>query len=222
LRFRSGMRSADCHAGQEEAVRASSEATGQLVRAPSATASGKEGVTPVNEDVKAASRQPLQEQTPGKPTSRQINELNVHVVDVARPFEAHGSIASAIDVAKPGDRIVVRPGIYNEGLLIDKPLEIIGQDGQGPVIIRALGKDAVLFQSNLGRISNLTLRQIGGGGWYGIDIAQGRLVVEACEISSESHACIAIHNDADPLLRGNRIHDGKQCGVSYMRTGAGL
>jgi hypothetical protein len=32
--------------------------------------------------------------------------------------------------ARPGDRILVRPGLYQEGLMIDKPLEIIGE---GPV-----------------------------------------------------------------------------------------
>jgi hypothetical protein len=118
-------------------------------------------------------------------------------VDIARPFEAYGDITSAIDAASPGDRILERPGIYNEGIVIDKPLEIIGQDGAGPVIIRAFAKDAVLFNSNLGRISNLTLRQTGGGEWYGVDIAQRRLVVEACDISSESHACVG-----NPQWRG--------------------
>jgi len=39
----------------------------------------------------------------------------------------HVTITEAIEAADPGDRILVRPGTYHEGLVIDKPgLEIIG------------------------------------------------------------------------------------------------
>ena len=36
------------------------------------------------------------------------------------------TITEAIKAANPGDRILIRPGLYLEGLVIDKPLEIIG------------------------------------------------------------------------------------------------
>ena len=50
---------------------------------------------------------------------------------------------------------------------------------------RAGVPDAIRFKANIGRISNLTLRQVGGEGiWYGIDITQGRLELEGCDISS--------------------------------------
>ena len=39
----------------------------------------------------------------------------------------HITIAEAIQAANPGDRILVRPGLYQEGLVLDKPLEIIGE-----------------------------------------------------------------------------------------------
>ena len=71
----------------------------------------------------------------------------------------------------------------------------------------------VVFRANISRIANLTLRQAGGEGtWYGVDIGQGRLELEGCDITSHSGACVAIHGGADPRLRRNTIHDGKQCG----------
>ena len=67
------------------------------------------------------------------------------------------------------------------------------------------------FHASIGRVANLTLRQVGGeGDWYAVDITQGRLDLEGCDISSQSSACVAIRDGADPRLRRNQIHDGKQ------------
>jgi F-box protein 11 len=132
------------------------------------------------------------------------------------------TITEAVKAARPGTRIIVRPGLYEEGLVIDKPLEIIGDGEVGEVVIRAVDKNVVLFKTNMGRISNLKLRQEGGGKWFGVDITQGRLELDGCDISSQSSACVAIHGGADPRLRRNRIHDGKESGVYVYENGQGL
>jgi F-box protein 11 len=49
-----------------------------------------------------------------------------HVVDANRDSDGFTTVGAAIRAANPGDRIFVRPGRYEESLLIDKPLEIIG------------------------------------------------------------------------------------------------
>lgn len=135
----------------------------------------------------------------------------------------HVTITEAIEAAKPGDRILVRPGFYQEGLVIDKPLEIVGDGEPGEVVIQAIGKDMILFRAMMGRIVNLTLRQIGGeGDWNGVHIAQGRLDLEDCDITSQDAACVSIRDGADPRLRRNRIHDGKQGGVFIYKNGQGM
>jgi F-box protein 11 len=131
------------------------------------------------------------------------------------------TISEAIAKAKRGDRILVRPGLYQEGLVIDKPLEIVGDGERNEIEIRATGKNALLFKTTNGRAANLTLRQMGGGTWYGVDISQGRLNLEDCDISSQSLACVAIHDFADPRLRRNKIHDGKAGGVYVYENGQG-
>ena len=132
----------------------------------------------------------------------------------------HTTITEAIKAANPGDRILVRPGLYKEGLVMDKPVEIIGDGDMSEVIIEATG-NTLLFNTTMGRVSNLTMRQTGGGEYFGVDIAQGRLELEGCDITSEGHACIGIHGGADPRLRRNRIHDGKQSGVFIYENGQG-
>ena len=133
----------------------------------------------------------------------------------------HTTISAAIEAAKPGTRILVCPGLYTEGIVIDKPLEIIGDGRREDIILRVKGKDVILFQTTMGRVANLTLRQNGDGKWFGVDIAQGRLDLEDCDISSRSLACVAIHDGADPRLKRNHIHDGKQGGVYVYTNGLG-
>jgi parallel beta-helix repeat protein len=131
------------------------------------------------------------------------------------------TISEAIEKSDPGTKIIVQPGFYQEGLVINKPLEIIGEGEPGEVVVQASGKHVILFQTTMGRVTNLTLRQMGGGNWYAVDIAQGRLELEDCDITSQSLTCVAIHNGADPRLRRNRIHDGKGGGVYIYENGLG-
>jgi F-box protein 11 len=150
-------------------------------------------------------------------------EPPIRVVDRMHRAD-HATITEAIEAADPGDRILVRPGRYPEGIVIDKPgLEIIGDGDPGEIVVHATGKNALLFQTTMGKVTNLTLLQTGGGrNWYGVDIAQGRLELEECNIISQSDACVVIHGGADPLLRRNHIHDGKKSGVFVYDNGQGV
>ena len=131
-------------------------------------------------------------------------------------------MSAAIEAAKPGDRILVRPGLYEEALVVDKPLEILGDGPVSDIEIRTRDSYALVFRAGIGRVANLTLRQAGGEGtWFGVDIRQGRLDLEGCDISSQSSACVAIRDGADPRLRRNQIHDGKQSGVIVYDSGLG-
>jgi parallel beta-helix repeat protein len=132
------------------------------------------------------------------------------------------TISQAIKKADPGSRILIRSGIYDEGLILDKPLEIVGDGNLGDVIIRAEGKDAISFKATRGKVVNLVLQQIGGGTFYGVDIQQGLLELEGCDITSNSLPCVGIHGKASPKLRGNKIHDGKQSGILVLKNGQGL
>ncbi len=132
------------------------------------------------------------------------------------------SLREAVSKASPGARILVRPGLYQEGIVMDKPLEIIGDGPVDSIVMEASGSDVILFKTTMGRVANLTLRQRGGGKWYGVDIAQGRLDLEDCDIQSDSLSCVAIHNGAAPQILRNRIHDGSQAGIDVFENGRGL
>jgi parallel beta-helix repeat protein len=132
------------------------------------------------------------------------------------------TITDAIAAAAPGSRILVRSGVYDEALIIDKPLEIIGEGKLGDVIIRGLGKGAIIFKTSRGKLSNFMVRQNDEGQWYAVDIAQGCLELSGCDITSDSEACIAVHGNAYPRIIDNKIHDGKNIGIVVYDNGQGV
>jgi F-box protein 11 len=134
----------------------------------------------------------------------------------------YATVGAAVAAAKAGDRILVRPGSYTEALVVDKPLEIMGDGPLGGIELCARGAEVLVFKANIGLVANLTLRQTGGtGDWYAVNITQGRLDLEDCDISSQSLSCVAISNGADPRLRRNHIHDSGEAGVYVFDDGLG-
>ncbi len=176
----------------------------------------------VHESVAAAG--PQAQGTAGHVARRHVTakpEPPTHVVDAYQRGD-FAMVGEAVRAARPGDRILVRPGLYEEGLVIDKPLEILGDGPVADIVIRARGADAISFRASIGRVANLTLWQAGGKGtWYGVDICQGRLDLDGCDISSKSLACVAIRDGAHPRLHRNTIHDGKESGVMVYDGGLG-
>ncbi|MAQ95971.1 MAG: hypothetical protein CMM84_20890 [Rhodothermaceae bacterium] len=158
---------------------------------------------------------PVFEQT--SPSSR--NEPTTVTVDGMGRGD-YTSLVDAVRAAQAGTRILVRPGLYTGGIVLDKPLEIVGDGPLAEIEVVATGETVLRFETTMGRVSGLTIKQRGGDG-YGVEIAQGRLFLESCDVKSEGLSCVAVHSGADPVVRGNRIHDGKQAGVFVYEDGRG-
>jgi len=133
----------------------------------------------------------VRESTPAEKvqrTSPSKNEPPTLIVDALHRGD-YSSLTDALKAATLGHRILIRPGLYGEGVTIDKAVEIIGDGEPGEVVIEATGKNVLLFRANMGRIVNPTLRQMGGGKWYAVDIGQGRLDLEGAILRARhSHA----------------------------------
>jgi hypothetical protein len=53
------------------------------------------------------------------------------------------TIGAAVDAASPGDRVIVRPGVYSEHVVVSKPIELIGS-GSSMTVIRSFPVNAPL------------------------------------------------------------------------------
>jgi parallel beta-helix repeat protein len=150
-----------------------------------------------------------------------INEPPTHIVHQMHRGD-FASITEAIEAAKPGDRILIRPGHYIEDLVINKPLEIIGDGERDDIVVEAKKEYTISFQASIGRISNLTLRKAGGDENHCVDISQGRLELLECDITCKRFCCIGVYSNADPRIRNNIIHDARYVGIAIYNQGQGV
>ncbi|HTU76136.1 MAG TPA: right-handed parallel beta-helix repeat-containing protein [Trebonia sp.] len=131
------------------------------------------------------------------------------------------TLNAAIRAASSGDRILVRPGEYNETLYVDKQLEIIGDGPLANVEIWGAGDNVLTWAAVAGRVAGLTLRQRPEHVRHAVRIQHGRLLLEDCDISNDNASGVFIIRGADPVLRRNTIHDTVQHGVFCYEGGRG-
>lgn len=127
------------------------------------------------------------------------------------------TISEALMDAPPNATITVHPGIYQEAIVIDKPIKIEGYGQVGEIIVESKDAPCIWMQTSQAQVKGLTLRSIAkqyGNKHFAVDIPQGQLLLENCDITSDSLSCIYIHGaGANATIRQCRIHHGKQCGV---------
>ena len=124
--------------------------------------------------------------------------------------------AEKISQAKPGDRILLPRGFYDETLIIDQPVELVGEGKRSDVVIQCANSSVVTVTGAGARLTNLTIRQQGGQGWHAVDVEGGEVIIDNCEISSESSDCVLIRRDSGVEIRGSIIDRSPGCGVTLL------
>lgn len=138
----------------------------------------------------------------------------------------YASVTAALNAASSGARLLVRRGVYRESVVINKQIEIVGDGARQDIIIESADASCMLMQTNEAQVRGLTLRGLAGtdktnAGFFAVDIPQGRLTIENCDITSASLSCVGIHNElTDPIIRRCSIHAGADSGV-YIFNAAG-
>ena len=138
------------------------------------------------------------------------------------------TISAALRAAQPGDRLLIRPGVYRESLRIDVPVMLLGCPGVGGsagagggVTITSSRNHTVHSTASFARMENITLRQTGSSGRSCLLVSRGRLDVSDCDISSASGLCVEV-TDSAPIVRHSRIHGGAAAGLWFRAAGGGL
>jgi parallel beta-helix repeat protein len=135
------------------------------------------------------------------------------------------TISEAIRNADPGTRILVQPGHYQESIIINKPLKIIGDGSKADILVESTGSNCLLMQANYAEVTGLTLRCRAGlnnQGYFAVDIQQGELSLTDCDITCDSLSCVAIHGStANPVIKNCQIHDSKENGIFVFDNGQG-
>jgi nitrous oxidase accessory protein NosD len=162
--------------------------------------------------------------TSNKPPARAPTDA-ASVVASASGDGDYESITEALANVAAGGRVLVRPGVYEEGIILDKRVNIVGDGPRDEVVVRAAGASCLKSSAEAARVAGLTLRGAAGGGGaasFAVDILRGVLVLEDCDVSSETLSCVAVHGpEAAPLIKRCRIHDGADSGLYFFDGASG-
>jgi parallel beta-helix repeat protein len=136
---------------------------------------------------------------------------------------ATDKISEIISQAAPGSRILVAPGTYRDQIVLDKPIELIAQGPVGEVCIESHTTNCIQAQTEFAIVRGFTIRNRCRAWGYrsnAIDILLGQVVLEDCDISSDSLDCVAIRGaNAHPIIRRCRIHNGGEFGILIYEQG---
>lgn len=135
------------------------------------------------------------------------------------------TLGEAIRSVPPNTVIRVRPGLYNETLVIDRPVEIAGDGPAESIVIETTGCESLIVDAERATLRGLTLQSRAGihqRKHHAVVIRRGEILLEECDIACTSLACVSVQGAAaTPTLRNCHIHDGKTGGILFGEGSGG-
>lgn len=137
----------------------------------------------------------------------------------------YSAISRALAEVSPGTRILVSPGVYRETLIIDKPVEIIGDGNLKDIVVSSDDRPCLMMDADYAIVRGITFRGTGHHGAEEIPSVVagcGQLIMEQCDITCSSSHCILIGSKgAGPVVRRCSIHNSSASGVRVCKNALG-
>jgi parallel beta-helix repeat protein len=151
-------------------------------------------------------------------TTLEAGKRIIHV-----PSDTFKTISEAVVAASAGDCILVRGGKYQEKILLNKPISIIGErvNGLAPCVEWNGEGSTIKITTKGATIKSLDIRCVGKEGPKGrgcVGFSDAHATIENCDISSAGCAmpCNGVGvcgKDSDIVVRGCTIHDCSGAGI---------
>jgi F-box protein 11 len=159
--------------------------------------------------------------TGGASIGRPVTGSGRKTVIVALTGGDYTSISEALQQVPEKTRIMIRPGIYLESLVLAKQVELVGDGPRDQIVLIGQQDSCVRMITNMALVHNLTIRgqaQMRAT----VDILQGQLVMDECTITSETGVCIHIQNpNTRPIVQRCIIRGSSQAGILLSDQGGG-
>ena len=127
------------------------------------------------------------------------------------------SIVEALQNVAANSKILVGEGVYDESIRLDKNVEIVGDGAVENIVLQSRDEACISMLTARATIRGLTIEGRGkahGKAFFAVDVLRGELVLENCDITSDSLSCVGIRGaDSNPFLKSCRIHDGADSGI---------
>jgi F-box protein 11 len=121
-------------------------------------------------------------------------------------------IGDAIRAAKPGTRILVAKGTWNEPIVIDRPVAIVGDGDKADVILSWGESDVVSMKTDRALLQNVTIRGRSASHERStaVRVLSGQLRLWDCEVSADAYSAsiVVAGATAAPLIKRCRIQGG--------------
>ncbi len=128
----------------------------------------------------------------------------------------HTTIQAAVDAANPGDTIYIWDGTYNENVVIDKNLTLIGNGSQTTIVDGGDIIDVISITAAQCNISGLMIRQ-SGVEHCGIDMRYvDNSTIENCTIYHTKYGICADLDSNNNTIQFNTVYDTSHVGI-WMR-----
>jgi parallel beta-helix repeat protein len=127
------------------------------------------------------------------------------------------SIQAAVDYANSSDTIVISPGIYEENLIINKSLTLIGED-RDTTVVNGLGVgDVISIESDSVTIASLTVTSNGTGTGGNVVVKRhGNIIVQDTKLAG-SYYGLSLAYCSNSVFSDNIIIDGTY-GIELINT----
>ncbi|MGP4014276.1 right-handed parallel beta-helix repeat-containing protein [Saccharopolyspora sp. 5N708] len=131
--------------------------------------------------------------------------------------DAYPTIGAALLVATDGAVVTVRPGRYEENLVVTRPVKIAAEDGAGSVELVARHGSALACAAEALELTALVIRTEDADAAT-IDVQCGQLALEGCEVDGRGWAAVHAHDTGAVVMRGCRITNRAGVGVATTAT----
>lgn len=172
-------------------------------------------------DKSRTSSSKLELPSPADSATLTVTQRRTLLVNLMGGTGIYQSIGAALAVAQGGDLIILAPGHYRETIILDKPVEMIGEGNRGDVTVEVKENSVLVSTATFGRMKNLTLRQ-DGGDFLAVNVKAGSIELEGCEITSAGLSCVGIQPKADARIRNCKLHGSPQAGVAFFSNARGI
>jgi F-box protein 11 len=126
------------------------------------------------------------------------------------------TISAALQKAKPGSKIRVRSGIYQESLVLDKAVEIEpAQFDPGGIVLEGVKGPALTSRAPAATVRGLTLRlRADANADFCVDVVKGRVVLDDCDLTGGTKAAVGVRGaGATPYFSRCRINKSPADGI---------
>ncbi len=134
-------------------------------------------------------------------------------------YEPYTIIQEALDNATDGDTIYVRTGTYRERLIINKPITLVGEEGNTTILDAHRSGNVLNLTSGHITIKNLTITNATMHGIYAEQCSN--LTIDSCRIINNTGCGVLLNASAYATIKHSDIQGNGGYGVLFIASATG-